>query len=114
MGSTNSNIAVLEHIDIEMIENLSRIAEIYLTQEEAEELLLQFNQQLKYANEIRMIDVHSVEPVFHGVPYIADHNAPLREDNVEEYTNLGKLMRNAPANKDGYFIVPAPLPHIVQ
>ena len=81
---------------------VAHLARLHLTPDETARLQAQLDQILHYVAQLREPDVNDVEPTAHAMPmqniYRADEARPgLSRDDA---------MANAPAQRDGLFIVP--------
>lgn len=85
--------------DIRQISNLARID---LSDENAQKLLVELNDILRMVERIQSIDTTGVEPMPH--PFGGQQR--LREDVVSEENHREENMKNAPDEMEGLFLVP--------
>lgn len=96
-----------EKITKEVFEHLVNLAAMELTEDEAEYIMEQLNNQLSSIDELSQIKVEeSVQPAAHGVPYSNNLSAGVREDVVNKFPNPDDILAGAPRVEDRYFIVP--------
>ncbi len=96
-----------EMITRELFEHLVDLAALELTEDEAEYLLAQLNNQLSSIKELSQIDVdESVQPAAHGVPYSIELSSGLRKDEINKFAFSDDILGQAPEVNDGYFVVP--------
>jgi aspartyl-tRNA(Asn)/glutamyl-tRNA(Gln) amidotransferase subunit C len=81
---------------------LARLARINLTLDEAAKLGAQLDQILAYVEKLRQLDVSSVQPTAHAVPLVN----VTRPDCPEPPLPPEQVLRNAPAQANGLFLVP--------
>jgi aspartyl-tRNA(Asn)/glutamyl-tRNA(Gln) amidotransferase subunit C len=89
----------MEHIDIDPIANLCRIA---LTDEERRTIAEQLDTMLAYMAQIKAVDVEGIEPMLHAS---AIHSI-LRDDQPGESFPAETALLNAPEQKNNQILVP--------
>jgi aspartyl-tRNA(Asn)/glutamyl-tRNA(Gln) amidotransferase subunit C len=100
-----------ETISPETFAHLVNLAALQLTEEEAEYIRQQLNNQLKAVHELEAIPLEDDVPVTsHGVPYTVEISPPPREDTWHPYPNPEEILGQTPEIDDGYIIVPE-IPH---
>ena len=89
-------------IDVATVRRVARLARI----REAEERLAPLAQELSgimgWIDQLNEVDVAGVEPMASAVAA----TLPLREDVVADGGDAGAILSNAPADADGFFVVP--------
>jgi aspartyl-tRNA(Asn)/glutamyl-tRNA(Gln) amidotransferase subunit C len=88
-----------EHIDIDYVANLARIA---LTDEEKSAFSKQLGNVLTYIEKLKTVDVSNVEPTAHPFEVVN----VWREDKAGEPLSAADATRNAPAARDNMVVVP--------
>ena len=78
------------------------MAELHLTEDEKEKSRQDLQQMLDYVDMLNQLDTSDVEPLTHIFPI----KNVFREDVVLESTPKEELLKNAPKEKDGQFLVP--------
>jgi aspartyl-tRNA(Asn)/glutamyl-tRNA(Gln) amidotransferase subunit C len=86
-------------IDVKYVAHLARLA---LTPAEEQKLGAQLGQILGYIEKLKELDVSGVEPTAHAVP-LANVTRP---DELRPSLPHAEVMRNAPAQANGLFVVP--------
>jgi aspartyl-tRNA(Asn)/glutamyl-tRNA(Gln) amidotransferase subunit C len=81
---------------------LARLARITLRPDEAAKLGAQLGQILAYVEKLSELDVSSVQPTAHAVPLVN----VSRPDCPEPPLPTEQVLRNAPAQANGLFLVP--------
>jgi aspartyl/glutamyl-tRNA(Asn/Gln) amidotransferase C subunit len=100
-----------EEITPELFNHLVELAALELSEEEAEYLRKQLNNQLKAIHELESIPLDPSTPIAsHGVPYTPASSPAIRNDLIISYPDSEKLMTGAPEVEDNYFVVPD-IPH---
>ena len=85
--------------DIEKVALLARLA---IAETDLPDVTERFSRVLSMVNELNTIDTHGVIPMSN--PH--DMEQRLREDSVAHPSDREALMATAPAQQDGYFLVP--------
>jgi len=91
----------------EIFDHLVQLAALQLTQEEAEYLRQQLNNQLKAIHELEAIPIEGDIPTTsHGVPFTKETIPPIRPDEPLPYKYPEEIVAQAPENEEGYIVVP--------
>lgn len=88
-----------EKIDVSYV---SRLARMYLSEEERELFQGQLEQIVGYVRKINELDLTGIEPTSHTRPI----TNVFRQDTVKEGLNRDVVLDNAPESNDGQFTVP--------
>ena len=95
----------------ELFDHLVRLAALELSQEEAEYLRQELNNQLKAIDELEAIPLSDETPMTsHGVPYTPETTPPTRDDQWLACPNPEEILAQTPEVRDGYVVVPD-IPH---
>ena len=89
-------------ISDETIEYVGILAKLELSPEEKEQAKKDMAGMLDYIDKLNELDTSGVEPMSHVFPV----NNVFREDVVTNGDEREKILKNAPAAKDGSFMVP--------
>lgn len=89
-------------ISDETIEYVGILAKLELSPEEKEQAKKDMAGMLDYIDKLNELDTTGVEPMSHVFPV----NNVFREDVVTNGDEREKILKNAPAAKDGSFMVP--------
>lgn len=89
-------------ISDETIEYVGILAKLELSDEEKEEAKKDMGRMLDYIDKLGELDTTGVEPMSHVFPV---HNV-FREDVVTNGDTRDEILKNAPEEKDGMFVVP--------
>ena len=89
-------------ISDETIEYVGILAKLELSPEEKEQAKKDMAGMLDYIDKLNELDTTGVEPMSHVSPV----NNVFREDVVTNGDEREKILKNAPAAKDGSFMVP--------
>ncbi len=81
---------------------VAHLARLHLTPEEISRLQAQLDQVLGYVNQLRELDVRDVEPTAHAMPV----QNVFRADEPRAGLAHDAALANAPAARNGLFIVP--------
>jgi aspartyl-tRNA(Asn)/glutamyl-tRNA(Gln) amidotransferase subunit C len=100
-----------EKITREVFDKMVELAALELSDEEAEYLRRELNNQLTAVEELAAIPLgDGVLPAAHGVPYMDETSPKIREDKHDPFKNPQEILAQAPDSQDGYFVVPD-IPH---
>jgi len=91
------------------VARIARLARIDLTPERRERARQELNGILGLIERLQAVDTQGVEPMAHPLSAHEEVVLRLREDEVTETpseTRRAELMANAPAARDGLFLVP--------
>ena len=89
-------------ISDETIEYIGILAKLELSGQEKEQARSDMGRMLDYIDRLGELDTSDVEPVSHVFPV---HNV-FREDVVENGDDRENMLKNAPEQKDGTYVVP--------
>lgn len=89
-------------IDDVTIEYVGILAKLELSEEEKEQAKKDMVRMLDYIDKLGELDTEGVEPMSHVFPV----RNVFREDVVTNGDDRENILRNAPAEKDGMFVVP--------
>lgn len=89
-------------ISDETIEYVGILAKLELSDEEKEQAKKDMGSMLDYIDKLGELDTTGVEPMSHVFPV---HNV-FREDVVTNADDRENILKNAPEEKDGMFVVP--------
>jgi aspartyl-tRNA(Asn)/glutamyl-tRNA(Gln) amidotransferase subunit C len=84
------------------VHRIAHLARIEITDEQARATAAQLNDIFAMIEQIGRVDTTGVAPMTHPL----DGAQRLREDVVEQPPERDELLRNAPAQRDGLFLVP--------
>ncbi len=89
-------------ISDETIEYVGILAKLELSKEEKEDAKKDMGRMLDYIDKLGELDTTGVEPMSHVFPV----NNVFREDVVTNQDTREAILKNAPEEKDGMFVVP--------
>ena len=84
------------------MDEIEILAKLHLTEDGKEKSRQDLQQMLDYDDMLNQLDTSDVEPFTHIFPI----KNVFREDVVLESTPKEELLKNAPKEKDGQFLVP--------
>ncbi len=89
-------------VDLATVRRIAHLARILVSEEEAPFLQNEINSILDFVEELNAVDVEGVEPMTSVLPMAMKKRADVVTDgNIVE-----KVLANAPAREDGFFVVP--------
>ena len=89
-------------ISDETIEYVGILAKLELSPEEKEQAKKDMGSMLDYIDKLGELDTEGVEPMSHVFPV----KNVFREDVVTNQYTRDEILKNAPGEKDGMFVVP--------
>ncbi len=89
-------------ISDETIEYVGILAKLELSGEEKERAKKDMGEMLDYIDKLNELDTSGVEPMSHVFPM----ENVFREDVVENGDDRENMLRNAPEQRDGCYVVP--------
>ena len=89
-------------ISDETIEYVGILAKLELSGEEKEAAKKDMGRMLDYIDQLNELDTSGVEPMSHVLPV----RNVFREDVVENGDDRKNMLKNAPEQKDGTYVVP--------
>lgn len=89
-------------ISDETMEYVGILAKLELSAEEKEAVKKEMERMLDYVDKLNELDTAGVEPLSHIFPV----SNVFREDVVENGDDRENMLNNAPAQKDGAYLVP--------
>lgn len=89
-------------IEIKDVEHVAKLARLELTEEEKQKFSTQLSSILEYVEEMNEVDTTDVQPMSHAIHFVN----VMREDEVKYEQTKEELMKNAPVEEDGFFMVP--------
>ncbi|HMO37161.1 MAG TPA: Asp-tRNA(Asn)/Glu-tRNA(Gln) amidotransferase subunit GatC, partial [Gemmatales bacterium] len=92
-------------VDAEKIRWVAHLARLEFAESDIPDFTDQFNNILKYVDQLESLSVEGVEPLAHALPI---HNV-FRDDVLTESLPVNKALENAPYRSGEYFGVPAVL-----
>ncbi len=91
-----------ERITDKTMDEIEILAKLSLADEEKEKSRNEMQKMLDYVELLNSLDTDNVEPLTHLFPI----ENVFREDVEEESTPREEILKNAPEEKDGQFLVP--------
>ncbi|MCR5598557.1 MAG: Asp-tRNA(Asn)/Glu-tRNA(Gln) amidotransferase subunit GatC [Lachnospiraceae bacterium] len=89
-------------ISDETIEYVGILSKLKLDDEQKEQAKKDLAQMLDYIDQLGELDTEGVEPMTHVHPF----TNRFREDEVTNGDDRDSILKNAPEEKDGSFVVP--------
>jgi aspartyl-tRNA(Asn)/glutamyl-tRNA(Gln) amidotransferase subunit C len=88
------------------VQRIAHLSSLELSQAEAEAVLPQLQAVFALVEEMQAVDTSDLAPLAHPILFLRDLAQPLRADAVTESDERAQNMQSAPAEQDGYFLVP--------
>ena len=89
-------------VDEKTVRRIAHLARIAVTDEEVPHLQGELNAILSFVEQLNEVDVEGVEPMTSVTPM----TMKKRQDGVTDGGDAEKIVRNAPATEDNFFLVP--------
>ena len=93
-------------MNLEDVQRIAHLSRLELSQAEAEAALPQLQAIFSLVEEMQAVDTTGLEPLAHPILFLRDLAQPMRVDQVSESNHRKENMTSAPAQQDGYFLVP--------
>ena len=91
---------------LDEVQRIAHLSRLELSDSEAKAILPQLQAIFALVAEMQAVDTSGCEPLAHPILFLRDLAQPLRIDQVSEADQRTANMRSAPAQEDGYFLVP--------
>lgn len=89
-------------VDAATVKRIARLARIAVTEEDVPHLQGELNAILDFVAQLDEVDVDGIEPMTSVTPMVMKK----RQDVVTDGNIAEKIIANAPASEDNYFLVP--------
>ena len=89
-------------VDQNTVRRIVRLARIAVTEDEVPHLQGELNAILSFVEQLNEVDVEGVEPMTSVTPM----TMKKRQDGITDGGYPDKIVRNAPATEDNFFLVP--------
>jgi aspartyl-tRNA(Asn)/glutamyl-tRNA(Gln) amidotransferase subunit C len=89
-------------VDEATVRRVARLARIAVAPDEVPKLKGELDAILAFVAELGEVDVEGVEPMTSVTPM----KLPMREDRVTDGGDPVRILANAPATENGFFVVP--------
>ena len=89
-------------IDKDTVKRVARLARMSVTEDEAENLKGELNSILDWVELLNEVDVADVEPM----TSVVTQEMKKRDDVITDGNCADRVVSNAPASEDNYFMVP--------
>jgi aspartyl-tRNA(Asn)/glutamyl-tRNA(Gln) amidotransferase subunit C len=89
-------------VDAATVRRIAHLARIAVADDEVEHLRGELNAILAFVEQLSEVDVEGVEPMTSVTPM----EMKKRPDEVTDGGILDDIIKNAPADEDGFFVVP--------
>lgn len=93
-------------LDLNDVKRIAHLARLDMTENEANERLVQLNQFFDLVTQMQAVDTTGVEPLAHPLSAVRDMQQRLRDDYVTETNHRDDYQRPAPAVENGLYLVP--------
>ncbi len=89
-------------VDAATVRRIAHLARIAVADHEVEHLRGEINNMLAFVEQLNEVNVDGVEPT----ASVEDMKLKMREDKVSDGGYSERVLANAPATDDGFFLVP--------
>jgi aspartyl-tRNA(Asn)/glutamyl-tRNA(Gln) amidotransferase subunit C len=93
-------------MNLDDVQRIAHLSKLELSQAEAEAVLPQLQAIFSLVEEMQAVDTIGLEPLAHPILFLRDLAQPMRIDQVSESDRRKENMTSAPAQQEGYFLVP--------
>ena len=99
-----------EEITEEIFSLLVRTGAIDLFEDEAEDLRMEMNRQMRVIRRLETIPLEDLQPVIHGNPYPEEIRCELRPDEWKPFDNTRGILDQIPLSRENMIVSPD-VPH---
>ncbi len=89
-------------VDEKTVRRIAHLARIAVTDEEVPHLQGEINAILSFVEQLNEVNVEGIEPMTSVTPMVMKK----RQDGVTDGGDAEKIVQNAPATEDNFFLVP--------
>jgi aspartyl-tRNA(Asn)/glutamyl-tRNA(Gln) amidotransferase subunit C len=89
-------------IDVATVRKVARLAHIRVAEDSLEAMAAELGGIMRWIDQLDEVDTDGVEPM----TSVVAARLPMREDVVTDGGDSGPVLANAPASRDGFFVVP--------
>jgi aspartyl-tRNA(Asn)/glutamyl-tRNA(Gln) amidotransferase subunit C len=89
-------------VDLATVKRVARLARIAVTEDDAQRMTGELNAILGFVEQLNEVDVSGVEPMTSVIPM----EMKKRRDVVSDGSIAEKIVANAPATAENFFLVP--------
>jgi aspartyl-tRNA(Asn)/glutamyl-tRNA(Gln) amidotransferase subunit C len=89
-------------VDEATVRRVARLARIAVAEDEVPKLKGELDAILAFVEELGEVEVAGIEPMTSVTPM----RLPMREDRVTDGGDAARVLANAPASEQGFFVVP--------
>ncbi len=89
-------------LDKESVKKVASLARIRMSDEELERMMPQLSKIIGFVEQLAEVNTDNVEPLAN----VVDITPELRKDVVNDGDCADKILKNAPEETQGYFVVP--------
>ena len=101
-GAVPVAIAPPMSVNADQVRHVAKLARIAMSDAEVEKLVPEFNNILKWVEQLGEVDTDGVEPL----TAVIDNELRLRDDVVNDGNCRDDVLKNAPEAQHGFFAVP--------
>ena len=101
-GAVPAAIAPPMSVNADQVRHVAKLARIAMSDAEVEKLVPEFNNILKWVEQLGVVDTDGVEPL----TAVIDIELRLRDDVVNDGNCRDDVLKNAPEAQHGFFAVP--------
>lgn len=88
-------------MDKKTVQKVANLARLNLSEKQENELEQQLSKILGFVEQLSEVDTDNVEPL----ASVVDIELPLRKDEVTDGGYADKILKNAPEQAEGYFVI---------
>ena len=101
-GTVAAAIAPSMSVNADQVRHVAKLARIAMSDAEVEKMVPEFNNILKWVEQLGEVDTDGVEPL----ATVIDQKLRLREDVITDGDIRDEVLANAPDAQHGFFAVP--------
>lgn len=89
-------------LDTATVARVARLARLAMNKERQEQLAPQLSRMIDFVEQLNEVDTTGVEPLAN----VSEITLSLREDKVTDGNKAQDVLKNAPEQAEGFFVVP--------
>ena len=89
-------------IDKSLLNKLAKLSRLEITDNSSEDLIKDLNNIIEFVDQLNEINTTDILPL----SSVTGHELPMRIDKVSDGNIVDSILKNAPENASGFFVVP--------
>ena len=90
------------NIDIDELKKLGKLSRLKIVDENSQRLIKDLNEIIGFIDQLNEVNTENIKPL----SSVTGHPLPLRDDKISDGNINSAVLKNAPEQNSGYFVVP--------